>query len=213
MGAIGDPYITLPQLKSYLSIPVASTQSDAELTYVIGAASREVEGHCNRQFNKATSATPRTYSPQIGTIDYWAYSNTVIRTDDFCTDAGLIVEVGQVGGSFSQPWQLSELELLPRDGVVGGVPGFPFTRISVPPWNTVFYLRERVRVTAVWGWDSVPAPVIQATLMLAAYHYKTRDAPLGSAGFNQGLGVVKAKSVPEVCALLEQFVSRPVLIA
>lgn len=212
MGA-GDPYVTLAQLKAYAGIKPEQTGEDANLTQALASATDEVDDHCNRQFNQDAVATPRIYAPQLGTSMYVFYSGNVIRTDDFYTTDSLVIEVGQFGGGYGTPWSASDYELLPRNGVVGGAPGFPFNRLQLSPYlGGVFFNRDRVRVTAKWGWAAVPASVRQATLLLAAENHALQGAPLGIAGFNQGLGIVKVHNIPQVEKLLRKYVVRPVLV-
>jgi len=177
--ALGDPYVLLARLKDYLKIKPEKTEQDDNLNDAINSASGEINKHCNRQFNKADSATARIYEPDD------AYTVTV---DDFWTTDGLIVEVDTEGdGSFSTVVPSSDYELYPRNGVVDGETGWPVYEICLVNGTFPIYNRRRgvVRVTAKWGWAVVPEAVRQATVIIAAETFQLKDAPFGTAGMDQ----------------------------
>lgn len=199
--AIGDPYITLPELKGYLNnIPLSETKYDDLLNGAIESASAEVEQHCNRQFNKTTTPSSRTFTPTTFT-----FANVA----DFHTASGLVVEVDWSDDGSYETWSTLDYRLYPDDGVVGGQPGWPFWKIRAH--RVRFPYRGRIRVTAQWGWSAVPAPVKQATLIMAAATYKAKDAPFGVAGFD-GFGSVRVRDNPMAAAKLRRYVLDPILV-
>lgn len=209
MGALGDPYITLPELKTYLSIDPAKLSMDERLLNAANSASREIEQFCGRQFNKATAATARSFEPA---------SQYVTHVDDFHTTEGLIIEIDYGGGNFGLPLSSSEYKLLPYNGIVDGQPGWPYSRIRLRntwfPYHGRRYLGDRgeVRVTAQWGWTAVPSSVKQACFLLAAQTFKLADAPFGVAGMDQFGGVVRVRDLPQVASKLNRFVSTPIMV-
>lgn len=182
--AIGDPYATLAEVKDYLKVPVTKTSLDEALTDALASATAEIERHCDRQFNKAASATARVFEP----VDV-----RLTRVDDFWTTTGLVVETDPGGaGSFTTAFTSGDYELFPLNGVVNGQIGWPYSEIKAvaglyfPKYVTQPYRRVGVvRVTAQWGWAAVPAPVKQACLIMAAETFKLKDAPFGVAGSDQ----------------------------
>jgi hypothetical protein len=46
------------------------------------------------------------------------------------------------------------------------------------------------RITAVWGWASVPTAIKQATVIQSSRLYKRLDSPLGIAGFGD-MGAIR----------------------
>lgn len=195
---IGDPYVTLVALKSYLKITDAV--DDAELTIALSSASSAVEDFCNRQFNDAGSATARVYLPE----DYrW------VVVDDFSTVTGLDVKVDQDGdGIFETSFTAVDYQVAPTNGVVRGRPGYPFWELRttlttsryIPTWTR----RPSVQVTARWGWTAVPDPVKQACLILASEAFKLKDAPFGVAGFSD-FGAVRVRDNPMVARMLQPY--------
>ncbi|ORM00689.1 head-tail connector protein [Prescottella equi] len=194
--ALGDPYISLADLKAYLSIPQDETSYDERLNDALNSASREVEQFTGRQFNKATSATPRRFAAD------GYYSVTV---DDFWDEQSLVVEV--------DGYVRTDITAYPLDGVVDGVPGWPRYRLEVAEGRFLTGRRATlVTVTAKWGWEAVPSTVRQAVLQLSGETFKLAEAPFGVAGSDQFGGVVRVRDLPMVARKLNRFVTTPVLM-
>lgn len=202
--AVGDPYATLTQLKSYLGIEDALT--DSELTDALASASRGITKFCGRQFNKETSATARTYRPTHAGL---------AMVDDFHTTTGLVIATADDDGVFDTTWTSADYELEPLNGVRDGESGWPFWKIRVVDSSALsFQLHSRatLQVTAQWGWAAVPAPVKQACLILAAETFKLKDAPFGVAGFGD-FGAVRVRDNPMAKAKLIPYRRNAVLVA
>ncbi|MFF8831382.1 hypothetical protein [Streptomyces sp. NPDC015131] len=184
--ALGDTYATLPQLKAYMGDVFTDPSRDAALGDALNSASREIERYCGRQFNNAGAVSAR---------EFLALNAGRAFVDDFHTTTGLVVEVEGSDGTWT-PWASGDYKLLPRNGIRDGMPGWPYTEIrAVRGGGKTFpgpYDEAHLRVTANWGWASVPAPVKQACLILAAETFQLRDAPLGVAGTNE-FGVVRVR--------------------
>lgn len=215
--AIGDPYATLADLRTYLGFAANQTSKDTQLSWALDTASREIESFCGRQFNQATVATPRVYEPE---------NMRTVWVDDFYTTAGLQIAVDQGGtGTFDDIWTSADYELYPYNGVVDGMPGFPYNRVRAvrglyfPRWSAddktwAMYLRNGVvQVTAQWGWAAVPSPVHQACLILAAQTFKLAEAPLGITGPDQSMGgVIPVSQSPHAYQKLEKYIFEPILV-
>jgi hypothetical protein len=70
------------------------------------------------------------------------------------------------------------------------------------PWTP----RNRVKITATWGWKAVPQNIGTAALMLAVDLFKVKDAPWGIAG-SSDLGMVRVQSNPQIMDLINNYVS------
>lgn len=174
--ALGDNYLELHEIKDYLHIKSAKLDNDETLTDAITSASREIERICNRQFNKADTATARVYAAT-------SRRGNRVLVDDFYDLAGLVVEHDATGLGSWVSLDDTQYEVLPYNGVVDGVPGWPYWVIRVvgywPGLGSPFGRHPRFRVTAKWGWAEVPADVRQACMMLAADTYQMKDSPYG----------------------------------
>jgi hypothetical protein len=203
--AIGDPYATLPQLKSYLKITDAD--DDAELNDALSAASKGITKFCGRQFNNEIAPTARTYQPT---------RSGLAMVDDFHTTAGLIVKTDDSeSGVFGTTWSATDFELEPLNGVRDGEPGWPYWKIKTVPWSGLYFRcspRATVEVTAQWGWAAVPDPIHQACLILASETFKLKDAPFGIAGYGD-FGPVRVRDNPMAKAKLIPYRRNAVLVA
>lgn len=209
--ALGDPYCTLTALKDYLKIPLSNTTLDMALTDALESSSAEIERITGRQFNVQIGATARVYEPE---------TLRKVYTDDFWTASGLIVETDPGGtGDFSVVLGGGDYELLPLNGIVNGQPGWPFWKIRAvggfyfPKYEKVPYRRAAVvRVTAQWGWESVPAPIKQSCLIMAAATFQLKDAPLGVAGMTQFGSPVRVQDNKMAAAKLVRYTRDATLV-
>ena len=209
MGAIGDPYISLSELKQYLNIDEDKVEQEPNLLSAIESASREVEQYCGRQFNRDEVASTRLFEPD---------SRSLVRVDDFWSTTDLAVALRYAGGD--QDFGTTDYALYPLSGVVDGNPGWPYYRIEFEYPVLPYYVgRKRaghrgvVAVTAKWGWEDVPSTVIQATKLLAAQTHRMAEAPLGVTGMNNQFGgPVRVRDLPQVATKLNRFVSTPIMV-
>lgn len=191
-------YVAASELKAYIGLTLVTT--DDQIAAACTAASREVDGHCRRRFYADAAASARLF---------YRVDNHSARIDD-CI-AGSITSV-QFDTGTDQTWAktLTSAEWLPLplNGVGDSGEPWPVTKIRTAgelliPTDTTANM-PTVKVTARWGWPSVPQPVKQATLILAAEIYKLREAPFGVAGFDQ-YGAVRIRSLPQVERMLAPY--------
>lgn len=206
----GDSYATLSQLKSYLGKQLDTR--DEQLIDALSAASREIDLHCNRQFNRDTSTTPVATSR-----DFVPKAQLESRVDEFYSTTGLVVQLDNGGvGAFETTLPSSNYELFPTNGVVDGQPGWPYDRIAATGgmWFPPYWFGRRrasLRITALWGWASVPPPVKQSCLIMAGQMAMLATAPFGVAGMGE-FGVVRVRDIPKAGALLSPLVRDPVKV-
>lgn len=198
--ALGDLYASLGDIKSYLKISSTDTARDVSLGNALASASKEVERWTGRQFNQASSATARVYKPTT-----WHDCSV----DDFWTLSGLVVSVDPGGtGSYSQTFDSTQYELYPLNGLRDGTP-WPYTDLLATGGmyfpRVQYRRRATVQVTAQWGWPSVPAPVKQAVLIMAAQEFRMGDAPWGVAGMSESGSAIRIAAIPKVKELLTDY--------
>lgn len=197
---MGAPYASLEELKEYMGQSIQGSEMyDDVLAQALDSVSREIESHCNRQFNKDLVATAREYD-----ADTTGWTDV----DDFWTTAGLVIESGS---GFSVPWESADYRLRPLNGVVDGQAGWPFSKIYASPSGRYRFDRNGLRVTAKWGWAAVPAPVKQACLIMAAETFKVKDAPFGVAG-SDAFGVIRVRDNRMAQSKLRRYCRSPILV-
>jgi hypothetical protein len=200
--AIGADYVTRAEQKSYMGLE--GTTDDTLVDAAISSASREIERHCNRQFNDAETASSRLYR---------ATNCHTAVVDDFWTTTGLIVEINVSGDGVT--WETvaaTEYELTPLNRMSNGVE-WVYWRINMVGTATFpINRRASLRVTARWGWEAIPADVKQAVKMLASDTFQIKDSRMGVAGSDQFGTIVRVRSNSLVEAKLKHFVRRKVLV-
>lgn len=196
---ITNGYATRDDIKNALRIPLSDTQDDDLIDVAVEAASREIDGYCERVFY-STSGT-RVYIPQ---------SSFLVETDDISTLTTL--KTSPDGEEFSVTWAESDRQLEPLNGIAGGLTT-PFTRIRAigdylfPIWDprNVNAHEATVQVTGTFGWTTTPKAVEQACILLSMRLFKRLDAPLGAVGFGD-IGVVRVSRIdPDIESLLAPY--------
>jgi hypothetical protein len=192
-------YCSLAELKALLDIPVSFTEKDSVLELAVSAASGRIDGWCDRSFTvagtAAGSATPRVFAPQ---------ASRVVYVDDIANLEGLVVATDNDGdGVFEETWPTTDFQFEPVNALAKGR---PVNRLVAVNRNLPVQSRPApVRVTANWGWPSVPDEVRQACLLLAGRMFKRGDSLLGVAGFGDAGAVTVRRVDPDVEALLSPF--------
>ena len=196
--AISDGYATLADVKAALRI--TDTVDDSLLEISIEAASREIDGFCERVFTQSTAT--RIYRPTDAfTVDLDDLQTvTTLKTD---TDGD---------GVFDTTWGTADYQLNPLNGIAGGITT-PYTTLKAvgsylfpiyEPRN-VNSQEASVQIAGVWGWPSIPTAVKQACIILSMRQFKRYDSPTGVMGFGD-LGVMRVGRVdPDVEKLLMPF--------
>lgn len=190
-------YITVAELKSYLRIDLADTTDDAELAFVVAAASRAIDQVTNRQFGQVAAVEAREYTPFFDrTRVRW-----VAPIDDLEDLTGLVVESLDADGVATA---ITDFSFHPRNS---DEKGKPFERIIFGPGISVPNRQDSVRITALWGWNAVPVAIRQATLAQANRFNARREAPFGVAGSPEVGSEVRllSKADPDVKVAVRPF--------
>jgi hypothetical protein len=168
----GVSYAALADLKEDLRIAAADTTRDSRLIRLLGECSRRIDDHCDRVFWSTATASARVWSTR-GRVVRHDDGGELLLVDDIASESGLTVEVG--GGS---SWAaVTGVETWPDNAIARGraVCGLV---LPAGAWSVY----RRVRVTAVWGWPAVPAPVEQACRALTARAYRDMPDAAGAEG-------------------------------
>ena len=195
--AVTNGYVSLALVKKALRITDEIDDDILELS--IEAASREIDGYCERVFYQATES--RVFVPR---------DSFTVEIDDLLTLTAL--KTSSTGETFDETWATTDYQLEPLNSQAGGLVT-PATRIRAigdyvfPTWQpqNVNHYEATVQVTGTWGWSAIPTAVEQAALLLTLRQYRRYDSPLGVAGFDE-MGVVRVGRIdPDVQKLLAPF--------
>lgn len=201
--AITNGYATLSEVKAAARIPSADTVDDALLETTIEAASRLIDGHCERRFFTAGTEI-RYYSADH---HYW------IDVDDLAGTAITLETASDLDGVYDQTWTVSDYQLEPLNRTASGL-AFPTMRIrAVGDYLFPIDPEVGVKVTGVFGFGTaVPMAVKQACLIMSLRQFKRYDSPLGIT-FSELGGMRVGRMDPDVEALLRPFRRNAVGIA
>lgn len=184
--AITDPYANVATYALYAPGDAGTT---AEKEAALLAATRQIERAAGRTFNKDASDTSRLYRLRapVGPIPYgWAESENPYRfggwsrllsVDDLVSVTSIVIDSG-LDGSFSGDAVLAstDYELWEQNAAQGSEPR-PYESIYIPTYSSIggFPPGATVRVTGIFGWPSIPAPIVEMTCRLAALRRNALD--------------------------------------
>lgn len=199
---ITNGYATRNQVKAALRIGTADTLDDDLIDNCVGAASRLIDGYCNRRFWQSGTAEARVYQ---------AEDSFYCSIDDVAGTAITLKTSSQADGTFDVTWKVSDYQLEPLNGNLDGLT-WSYDKIRAvgdylfPTVNANYGDQALVQVTAIFGWPSVPEPVTQATIIQASRIFKRYDSPLGVAGFGD-LGAIRVSRFldPDMAQLVEPY--------
>jgi len=175
--AITQGYATLLDVKNALRI--TDNLDDSLLETAIESASRMVDGFTARTFTNAGTAI-RNFAATDGI-------NLIID------DAIEVIEVASTDeiGSTYTIWKPTDYQLEPLNDRVDGLYS-PYTGIRAVgdfTWPVVDQ-QALVRITAVYGFPTIPSAVKQATIIQASRLFKRLDSPLGVLGMGD-MGAIR----------------------
>jgi len=199
---INQGYATRNQVKAALRIGTADTIDDDLIDNCVGAASRLIDGYCNRRFWQTGTAEARVFQAEDSfycSIDDIAGTAITLKTSSFAD------------GNFDVTWTRSDYQLEPLNGNLDGLT-WSYDKIRAvgdylfPTVNANYGEQALVQVTAVFGWPAIPEPVTQATIIQASRIFKRYDSPLGVVGFGD-LGQIRVSRYldPDMAQLVEPY--------
>jgi hypothetical protein len=199
---ITNGYATRNQVKAALRIGTADTDDDDLIDNCVGAASRLIDGYCNRRFWQTGTAEARIFQ---------AEDSFYCSIDDIAGTALTLKTSSQADGTFDITWSRSDYQLEPLNGNLDGLT-WSYDKIRAvgdylfPTVNANYGEQALVQVTAIFGWPSVPEPITQATIIQASRIFKRYDSPLGVAGFGD-LGAIRVSRFldPDMAQLVEPY--------
>jgi hypothetical protein len=199
-ATVGSWYIGLDEFKDRLGITDSSDDSQAQIA--IQTVSQWINEWTGTHFGRITET--RTFVP---------HDIVKLNIDPLVSLTALNVD-RDGGGSFSESWvQGTDYQLrigpdlynLNATGILR-----PYRQVitiqsgRLFPFIYPFAHLDRVQITGTWGWSQVPAPITQATFILAADIFKMKDAPFGVSGVSD-YGIVRIQANPWLIEMLRPF--------
>lgn len=175
--AITQGYASLTDVKNALRI--TDTFDDTLLETAIESASRMIDSYTARTFSNAGTATRNfAATDALNLIIDDAISVTTVQSTD------------EIGDTYTT-WTANDYQLEPLNSRSDGL-YMPYTGIRAVndyTWPVVDQ-QALCRITAVWGWASVPTAIKQATIIQSSRLFKRLDSPLGVLGMGD-LGQIR----------------------
>jgi len=186
-------YASLTDFKTRLGITVDTQNGD--LTKVLVTASRQIDQDTGRRFYLDKTASARVFNPN-GRVACDPGGERLV-VDDMGV-APTLVEVGYNGSYTPVP---TGYDLAPDNALSRGRPITSLVLI----YGSWGYGQARVRVTAKWGWPSIPPQIEQATLIEAHRLWRRKDSPEGVATYGD-FGVMRmSRQDPDYARLIGPY--------
>jgi hypothetical protein len=167
-------YATVDELKVWLGQGTADATDTSSLTISLNGAVGAVDRFCSRSFTAAGTVAEARY--------FAADDAGLCTVDDIGSLTDLVVATDlEFDGTYSTTWAAGDYAVDPINNIGKGRAVYKLRARrggahQFPVWGE----EKLVKVTARWGWPSVPAEVKQATIIEAARLHSRRRAPLGS---------------------------------
>lgn len=188
-------YITIPELKYTLELS-GTAYVDGDLLVSIPAASRAIDNICDR-----------TFYPMDGQTRYYSGSGDGYLPVTDIRDVTTLKTDTTGDGTFETTWAATDYVLEPLNALLDGEP-YSSIRVSRAGRYTFPDGLKSVEIVGDFGWAACPAPVKEATSMLATKLIRVkREAPFGfvTVGLEVGAAIRIARNDPTISMLLEDY--------
>jgi len=157
-------YVTLAEFKA--AIEIADTVDDADLQRALDSATQWIDYYTGRTF----TTTSATSSPKY----FLPHDTDQLDVPDLSSVTALAIDT--VGDeSFTVSLDPEDYDLLPLN-LVPGTGGYTEIRLKATA-PSHFIPGYQVRVTAFWGFGSIPAAVQQACILVANRYFQRLSVP------------------------------------
>lgn len=185
-------YATLAALKRARKIPLSDTAEDDALRDALEQASRAIDDKCGRSF----------YLDPVASARILRTRGRVVVDDDgdrlLIPDAGAEPTLIEASGD-RVTWSTITGWFTGPDGRASSAAITELIR-DRSTWQDRWY-----RITAQWGWPSVPAPIANATLLLANRRFVRLDSPEGVSGWAPEGAVRISRFDPDIEDLVSPY--------
>lgn len=200
-------YVTVASIKQTMQIYSGAVYADDDLAKTVVSCSRAIDNLCHRRFYVPESSNPEQRR-------YTAKSPRVLHHDDVA--AIETIEIDRDGdGTYEEEWTEGvEYVFEPLNAPLDAA---PYERLRVRARSSRRLpqgVEAGVRITGQFGWLETPAPIVDATTILARRILeRKRMAPLGVVAVGVDAATRIARSDPDVLALVEDYVRDRILVS
>lgn len=188
--AITDAYATVEEYKAVAGKSDGSR--DGDIAGALDAVTNAITSHTHQFFTKNDSPVARIF---YGSGSYCLKLYGQDNCPGIADSTGMTVELDSgYNGTYQSIFAGGSYELHPLNALLGREPG-PYKELYIPYWTTGSYRSwlsgYRVRVTAIFGWPSIPPGIKRQTIELA--RLLQMQGPRSSSRFDD-MGVLLATS-------------------
>lgn len=181
------------------ALRITDNVDDSLIATAGSAASELIDAYCGRTFGAGTVASTRYFA---------ARKANHVEVDDMASAPVFVKSSSNRDGNYDTDWASTDLAYLPTNQFVDGL-SWPYTAIqtlNMKVWPISYSDEPTIAVSAIWGFPTVPASVVQAAVIQSTRIFKRLDSPLGVAGFGDaGVMRVHSKVDPDVEVLLQPY--------
>ena len=201
---ITNGYVTLDDVLAEVG-GTGNPANDDRLEASVEAASRQIDDFTGRRFWQDAAPVVREFY----TDDHRELISRVGQVVDISTAAGLIVQIDDGDdGTFNTTLNIgTQFVLTPPNALDDGEPHTGIRLVDSANWLPMSTSgRPGVRITARFGWPSIPEPVRHACLIQSVLLYKATDAAMGGLSFGDGAFMrVRSGLNPIAQSLVERY--------
>lgn len=203
---MSSDYCGSVDVKAWLQIPTSDSDSDTVISGLIPVVSRWIDGFCGE--------VPGAFGQLVETRTFEVLQRYLVDVDPIADTSGLVVKTDAAGdGTFETTWLTSDFELLPQNAAQGAEPK-PWRQLRAVgsktwpvSWSSILARRDRVQVTATFGWPQIPVDVSQACVMQTARMFTRRKSADGIVGeTSSGFAVRVPPPDRDVVNLLHDYI-------
>ena len=204
-----DLYADKNDLKTMIGL--SGTSQDTNMDNALYATSRQIDKLCGRVFYETESAIVKYFTPN---------NHFILEVPDISKTTSLEIKLdtndnGTYDTTLVENTDFYLLPLNPRqiDKVSSTLHYEPYTEIRILDQKSSERfdptIVKNVKITAFWGFSSVPREIKQATLLQASRLWKRKDSPFSTYGtIDTGEQELFQKFDPDAKQLIKGFIKR-----
>jgi hypothetical protein len=168
---LNHAYCAITDVRNVDVVNVTGATHDDLMTKVINGVSRKIDLFCGRRFYYISE-----------TRYYKAKDDYCLDVNDIASSSGITIETDLNGdGVYEYSWSSTDYYMAGYNDVLDN---WPYSQIEITPQGLYTFSKQRKgnKITAPFGWPSIPEPVVLACILQSSRVWARFKTPLGQAG-------------------------------